>query len=610
MNRQYRLDLTICLAIAVAIVFVYWDLSRHQFVIVDDPVYVAHNPHVQSGLTPQSIKWAFTTTRAEFWHPLTWLSYMMDSQVFKGRPAGFLITNLLLHIFNSILVYLIFIRMTGSRWPSAFMAAVFALHPLHVESVAWIAERKDVLSAVFWMLTTYAYIRYVERPGWQRYLVVCGCLILGLMAKPMAVTLPFALLLLDYWPLGRLNPLKSPAASIPSALRLIREKLPLFMITAVFSLIAFVVQKSGGGIDPSGQYPLANRVCNAVVSYADYLFKLIWPRNLAVFYPFPEHFPILEVGGAAGLLVVLSVWAVKSARRYPFLIVGWLWFLGTLTPVIGLIKIGDFALADRYMYIPIIGPCIMIAWGLPAFLAGLPHKRAVLATAALTALAALTLATHWQVRIWTNSFTLFGHALQATTKNYYAHYGLGHAWAGQGQWDKAAGHFLKAVEINPAKATLQNDLGRSLARQGKLKEAAKRFTKALDINPRLSAAHFNLANVLVAKKQFDRAVFHYSEALKPHADTAAAGSGPAPDYHELAAAYDTPAKINSAVRHNRKLLAANPDDLGALRTLAILYAVNGDYGNSFAVLQVDPSPPHRIRAIVRGYANWPLVRTR
>jgi Flp pilus assembly protein TadD len=608
MKRSHRFDLIVCLVLAAASILVYGAVFNHQFVNIDDPVYVARNPHVQAGLTPQSIKWAFTTTRAEFWHPLTWLSYMLDTQIFGVQPAGYLLTNLLLHIFSTILVYLIFIRMTGNPWQSAIVAALFGLHPLHVESVAWVAERKDVLSALFWMLTTYAYIHYVDRPGYRNYIAVCIGFILGLMAKPMLVTLPCVLLLLDYWPLGRFDPAKSPAASLPSALRLIREKIPLFIITAVFSLIAFWVQKAGGGTDHSDQYPLTDRIANAVWSYADYIFKTIWPRNLAVFYPFPDHLPVSQVAGAACLLAILTALAFKWARRYPFFIVGWLWYIGTLVPVIGLIKIGDFALADRYMYIPLIGLSIIIAWGLPQILAGLPRKSAALAAVAFVALAGLTLASYGQVRIWTNSFTLFGHALQVTEKNYYAHYGLGHAWAGQGQWDKAASHFLKAVEFNPTKATLRNDLGRVLARKGEFDEAALQLTKAIDIRPQLPSAHFYLANVRVAQNQFERAVYHFSEALKQKADAQATASQP--DYHELIATHDTADNINRAVNHYRTLLATNPHDLGALRILAILYAVKGDYDRAFAVLEVDPSPQGQVHNITRGYAGWTLVKSR
>ena len=614
MNRSHRFDLIICLALAISTVLVYWDIFSHQFVIIDDPVYVAQNPYVQSGLTPQNVKWAFTTTRAEFWHPLTWLSYMLDSQVFGGQPAGYLFTNLLLHVLNAVLVFFLFRRMTGAAWQSAFVAALFALHPLHVESVAWIADRKDVLSAFFWMLTTYFYYYYVERPGYKRYLAVCLLLTLGLMAKPMLVTLPFVLLLLDYWPLGRFRPERPPGASIPSALCLIREKIPLFIITAVFSLTAFLVQKSGGGISSLERYSFVDRINNAIISYAACIWKMVWPHKLAVFYPFPDNFPIWKVGGAVFLLIGITILALKSVRRYPFFIVGWLWYLGTLFPVIGLIKIGDFSLADRYMYIPMIGLSIIVTWGTPVMLAKIPLKKIVLATAATIALAGLTFTTYWQVRFWADSFTLFKHALQVTEDNFFAHYALGQVYAGQGKFDQAIAHFSKAVHINPTKVTLYNDLGRSLAGRGNIKEAGIQFVKALEIKPHYPATHFYLANILVVQNQFNKAVYHFSEALRLHPDFATRNSSTVnssvPGYHELVSMYDTNAKLNLAIDHNRKKLSANSHNLDALRRLAILYSVKGDDDYALAVLQIDKSAKGRVRDIIRGYANWSLVKTR
>jgi tetratricopeptide (TPR) repeat protein len=612
MNRSHKVDLLICLVLALSTLLAYWDISSHQFVIIDDPVYVTQNPYVQSGLTLQSVKWAFTTTKAEFWHPLTWLSYMLDTQVFGGQPGGYLFTNLLLHVLNAILMFVIFQAMTHKRWQSAFVAALFALHPLHVESVAWIAERKDVLSSFFWLLTMGVYVHYVQRPGRNRYLALCLILTLGLMAKPMLITLPFVLLLLDYWPLCRCTVEKPISASISSALSLIREKIPLFVLAAIFSLTTFWVQKTGGGISSGEQYSFTDRIYNAIISYTGYMWKTIWPHKLAVFYPFPDNFSIWKVGGAAFLLLSITMLAFKSIRQYPFFIVGWLWYLGTLFPVIGLIKIGDFSLADRYTYIPLTGIFIIITWGISEISVKLPLKKLILVAGAAITITGLSAASHFQVQRWNDSFTLFEHALQVTEKNYYAHYGLGHALAGQGNWDQAVSHFLKAVQLKPSKATLQNDLGRVLASQGKLKKAAVHFTKALDINPQLPAAHFNLANVLVAEKEFNLAVYHFSEALKLHPDFAASNSSTAissvPGYHELVSMYDTTAKINRAVNHNQKILTANPHNLDALRKLAILYSVKGDYDHALALLQIDKSAKGRMRDIVSGYSNWSLVK--
>ncbi len=614
MNRSLRFDLIICLVLTLSTVLVYWDIFSHQFVIIDDPIYVARNPYVQAGLTPQSVAWAFTTTRAEFWHPLTWLSYMLDTQIFGGRPGGYLFTNLLLHVLNAILMFILFKAMTRNIWSSALVAALFALHPLHVESAAWIAERKDVLSSFFWLLSMGVYIYYVKRPGLKIYLALCMILILGLMAKPMLVTLPFVLLLLDYWPLGRWQIETSSGAPISSALFLVREKVPLLVLAGLFSLAAFLVQKSGGGISSADQYPLMDRICNAIISYVSYLWKMIWPHKLAVFYPFPDNFPGWKIGGAVFLLAGITMLALKSARRYPFFIVGWLWYLGTLFPVIGLIKIGDFSLADRYTYIPLTGIFVIIAWGIPEMCAPLSFKKLFIGAAAAIAITGLAVASHYQVRRWKDSFTLLEHALQVTGKNFYAHYGLGHALAAEGKWDQAGTHFFKAVQLKPTKATLHNDLGRILASQGKFKNAAVHFSRALEIKPQFPAAHFNLANVLVVENRLDRAVYHFSEALRHHPEFAAGNGGipnsPVPGYHELVSMYDTNVKISQAVDQIRKKLSANPQDLDAVRNLAILYSVQGNYDDALALFQIDKSAEGRVRDIVRGYDKWSIFKTR
>ncbi len=613
MSRFHRFDLFICLTLAFMTVLVYWDLFSHQFVIIDDPVYVSQNPDVQSGFSLQGIKWAFTTTRAEFWHPLTWLSYMLDTQFFGQRPAGYLFTNLLLHVFNALLVFVLLKTTTHNRWQSAVVAAVFALHPLHVESVAWIAERKDVLSSFFWLLTTGAYIHYVRNPRPMRYLVMCLTMALGLMAKPMLVTLPFGLLLLDYWPLNRWTFESSTRHQLRSALYLIREKIPLFLMAAIFSLIAFRVQRTGGGIGSTDQYAFADRVGNAIISYTSYLGQMIWPHKLAVFYPFPPEIPVWKVAGAACLLVGFTILALKSARRYPFLIVGWLWYLGTLIPVIGLVKIGDFSRADRYMYMPLVGLAVILAWGIPAALARLPRKNMALTVAAVIALAALSWSAHRQVRIWTNSFTLLSHALEATDNNFYAHFGLGHAYAGQGRYDQAAMHFSKAIHIKPTKVTLYNDLGRCLAAQGKIKTAGIQFEKALAINPRHPSAHFYLANIAVIQHQFQKSIYHFSEALRFHSDFSRNRTNAKitnlSDYQVLVSVYQSSQKLDREIRHYHELLTDNAQNLAALRKLIIAYSVKGDYDSALALLRVDKSASGRIREITEGYRNWnPITR--
>ena len=613
MNRASGINLTIALVLILATFLVYGRMLGHQFVNIDDPVYVSQNPYVASGLTGKGVKWAFTTTRAEFWQPLTWLSYMVDTQLFGLRPAGYLFTNLLLHILNALLVFLIFKRMTAAVWPGAFVAALFALHPLHVESVAWIAERKDVLSALFWMLTIYAYLYYTDNPGYKTYLAVCLFFILGLMAKPMLVTLPCVLLLLDYWPLGRAKSEGKAGISLSVALEMIREKLPLFAIATGFSIIAFLAQKSGGGIGSVDHFSLADRIYNALISYSGYLWKIIWPQKLAAFYPFPEHFAIWQVTGAAVLLAGITILALRTAGRHPFFIVGWLWYLGTLVPVIGLIKIGDFAMADRYMYIPLIGPSIIIAWGVPAVFARISLKPYLLTAAAAVILTVFSFITYKQVRVWTDSFTLLKHALQVTENNFFAHYGLGHAYAGRGDYDTALTHFSKAVQFKPSKATLYNDLGRCLVGQSRFTEANDQFLAALDIAPRLPATHFYLANLHLIQKRFESALFHFSEALRLHPDMAGHRSDnhtTLPDYHELTSRYAGAEHRTRAIEQNREILIQQPHNLNALRNLVIAYSVKGDHERALVLLKINPSISDRKRAIIRGYTDWPVVHTR
>ena len=608
MNRSLRLNLIICLILSLATILVYWNLSDHQFINIDDSVYVTNNPQVRSGLNGENLKWAFTTLKAEFWHPLTWLSYMLDTQLFGVNPAGYLLTNLLLHVFNTILVFLIFKMMTGATWQSSFVAALFALHPLHVESVAWIAQRKDVLSTFFWMLTMGLYVFYTRRPDYKRYLAVCLCFVLGLMAKPMLVTLPFVLLLLDYWPLGRFQSTHPSNTTGASVLILIREKIPLFILAIVFGIMAFWAQKSGGGISSLASYPLAARIANTPVAYATYIGKMIWPQYLACFYPFPNNFPIWQVGAAVLLLAGITLAALKSAKHYPFFITGWLWYLGTLLPVIGLIKIGDFAMADRYTYIPLIGLFIAIAWGLPEFLAKHRLKKPVLIIAAATTLTALSLVTLSQVRYWTSSHTLFEHALKVTGNNFFAHFALGNALASQGKIDQATDHFSEAVQIRPDKATLHNVLGRALASHGKFREAMPQFAQALEIKADFAPAHYLLAIVLVTRKQYTEAIYHFSEALRLHPDNAAGHAKPkmtpAAAYDNLTLRYRKQDAFIQSIRQDHKILYDSPRNYDALQRLVIAYSAKGNYDKAFSLLKVDKSADGCITAINRGYQNW------
>ncbi|NIQ87873.1 MAG: hypothetical protein GWN93_01765, partial [Deltaproteobacteria bacterium] len=405
---------------------------------------------VHKGLTRESFIWAFTTTDEANWHPLTWLSHMVDCQLYGLNPAGHHLTNVLLHSASTVLLFLILLGMTGSRWRSALVAALFALHPLHVESVAWVAERKDVLSTLFWMLTLWAYLAYTKRPERKRYLLIIVAFTLGLMAKPMLVTLPFVLLLLDYWPLKRIELGQSasglPAANQPStiaekpgaqAFRLLLEKTPLFVLTAASSVVTFVVQKSEGAVGALEVYPLKIRVANALVSYVSYIIKMIWPQNLAVFYPHPgQSLPMWQAVAAGILLVLISIAVIRAGRRQPYLPVGWLWYLGTLVPVIGLVQVGAQAMADRYTYVPLIGLFIMAAWGVPELMKKWHHRRVALVVSAALVLFALMTCARLQLRHWKNSIALLSHAHAVTAKSYLVHNNLGSALNELGKYDE------------------------------------------------------------------------------------------------------------------------------------------------------------------------------
>jgi hypothetical protein len=396
---------------------------------------VVSNPHVRAGITLPGLAWALTANVASNWHPLTMLSHMLDCQLFGLDPAGHHGTSLLLHLANVLLLFAVLWRMTGAAGRGAMVAALFAVHPTHVESVAWIAERKDVLSTLLWILAMGAWARYARHPSLGRYLLVALLMALGLAAKPMVVTLPFALLLLDVWPLERL------------ALgwkRLIAEKLPLLALSVASSLVTLHYQQ--GSLAAPGVVPGSLRAANALVSYADYLGKIFLPRNLAVFYPIPPAIPAWKIAGAALLLILLTVFALWRVRREPWLLTGWLWFLGTLVPVIGLVQVGRQAMADRYTYIPSIGLFLALVWGAAEL--GKKH-RAVLAMAAVVLILALAAVTRVQIGYWSDSVTLYRHALAVTSDNYLAHLGLAKALAGEKDWTGAAEQYQAALALRP-----------------------------------------------------------------------------------------------------------------------------------------------------------------
>jgi len=523
-----RRDVLVCLLLIVITLAVYWQTRNHEFVSYDDDAYVTENPHVQAGLTRQAIIWSFTTTHVANWHPLTWLSHLMDCQFYGLNPSGHHLTNVLFHLVNTLLLFLLLNRSTGASWRSGFVAALFAVHPLHVESVAWVAERKDVLCTLFWLLTMWAYIYYVEKPRLHRYLLTLLTLGLGLMAKPMLVTLPFVLLLLDYWPLGRFQagpagsndqgqvqgPLSSVKTRSPSS-RLIWEKVPFFVVSLASCVVTFLVQQKGGAVETVEAFPLTIRIGNALVSYVSYMGKMIWPQSLAVFYPHPgTSLPGWQAVAAGLLLIFITIGVIRAGRKRPYLTVGWLWYLGTLVPVIGLVQVGAQALADRYTYVPLIGLFIMISWFIPDLLAGWRHRGIVLGGAAVTVVSALMVCTWMQLQHWKNDITLFEHALKVTANNYLAHDSLGNALAQKGMLEQAIARYQEALRIKPNLVNTHNNLGVALLKRGEINRAIAQYYQALQLKSDSAETHNNLGVALFNLGQLDKAIGHYLTAIK------------------------------------------------------------------------------------------------
>lgn len=666
--RKWHVALLALLLAALAC-GIFAQTARHGFSVLDDDDYVVKNIRVQDGLTWQSVKWAMTTDAVANWHPLTWLSHMLDFQIFGLAAAGPHMVNVFFHAINSILLFLVFRAMTGATTRSFILAALFAVHPLHVESVAWIAERKDVLSAFFWIAAMGAYTRYTRRPGVLRYLLVAILFAFGLTAKPMLVTLPCVFLLLDFWPLRRLNlwrdkngnsnsivenlpnpgkkPKKATQQPLPktsllradSPVLLFFEKLPLFAISAASSVITFVVQQRGGAMRTLEAMPPLQRLGNVFVAYLRYASKALWPADLAVYYPhLGAEMRWWSIAAAAAALIIVSllIWRVASERRY--LSVGWLWFLGTLVPVIGIVQVGSQSIADRYMYLPIIGLLVMAVWGvndvavwlrtrmprLPAF------WPRVLGGAAVAGYAACAFVT---TGYWRDNVTLFEHALKSTTNNDFVHYNLGIALKRANRNDEALAHFQEAVNLrnsyvaariyiglihyekneyeaaikeyeqalefaagHPNHADIENDLGVAYFSLGKMEEAANHYRKAVEIHPEDPDAHYNLALTLQRLNRFDEAFRQAREAVRcnPHHEPArnlaaslekeAAARRPAivvpklanaDEYFTRGNALADEKKFAEAAAHYEEALKLNPDFNDARINLGNALAVQG-----------------------------------
>jgi len=579
---------------------VFWQVRNFDFVNYDDNDYVYENPHFSHGLNRDDAIWAFTTPNIGNWLPLTWLSFMLDSQLFGLDSGRMHLVNLLLHIANTLLLFAVLKRMTGSPWPSAFVAAAFALHPMHVESVAWVIERKDVLSTFFFMLTIAAYVGYVRGGGLFRYLLTILLFVLGLLAKPMLVMLPFVLLLLDYWPLERIRgPSFAEAAEgrqrtenrkrktrlrprgyagqaedreqkTEGVLQLIIEKIPFIALSVVSCVITFLVQLSGSAVAHIDAVPLKARAANAFLSYARYTGKMFWPQNLSVFYPFDiVRIPPWQIALCVLLVLVTTIFAVRFGRKRRYLPVGWFWFVGTLIPVIGLVQSGAQGYADRYTYIPYIGLFIVIAWGLPELLSKWRYRNIALGMAAVIVLAVSGVCAYKQAGYWKDSFALFTHALEVTQNNAVAHDCLGNYLRDNGKTDLAIEHYKKAIQFNQFNPMALNNLGYIMSDRGDVNKAIEYFQQAIKIKPDYAEAQYNIGVACDALGRRQDAIEAYKQAIKIKPDY--------PNAHfNLGFACYQLGRYQDAIEAYKRAIRIKPDFAMAHYALGVAYSVAGD----------------------------------
>jgi Flp pilus assembly protein TadD len=602
---------------------IYLPVRHYSFVNLDDGKYVTENPMVQAGLTWAGVKYAFTSWYGDFWHPLTCLSHMLDCQLFGLNAGGHHLVSVLFHATNAVLLLLLLLRLTGAFWQSAFIAALFAWHPLHVESVAWVAERKDVLSTFFGLLTLMAYVRYAQgvnsdmrqvtrtssiqsrvmRHASRYYWLALLLFALALMAKPMLVTLPFVFLLLDYWPLRRVTGdgwrvtgdkksvgkrstfnssafafgygATAPKRSEGGQLSTILEKWPFFALAAASCVVTFIAQKRGGAVAPLGGYPLSARIGNAAVAYVKYLFNSVYPVNLAVFYPLPKEIPLVQVAGAMMVLAVIS-WLIWRARRQrPYLLMGWLWYLGMLVPAVGLVQVGPQAMADRFTYLPLIGVFIGVVFGLGDLAKKLRLEPMVMISIAGIVLAGCLFATARQLHFWRDNETLFERTLAVTKDNPVAHYTLGNGLLQRGQVEEAMAQFQKALEIKPDYTEAHNNLGCAFLRKGQVNKAMAHFQKALELQPNNVEVQNNLAWVLATAPNASLRNGVKAVGLAQRANQLSGGQNPA-FIGTLAAAYAEAGRFPEAVTTARQTLQlatgqTSPAAVDALRTQIGLY---------------------------------------
>jgi len=577
-----RPDLLILLGLGVVTFALYAQVIGHQFITLDDPTYIQENPMVNRGVTLAGLAWAFTTCHAANWHPLTWISHMIDCQLFGMNAGHQLLVNALIHVANTLLVFWFLLRTTHARWPSALVAALFALHPLHVESVAWASERKDTLSTFFGLLSLIAYSRYAEAPAISRYIWVAVTLALGLLAKPMLVTWPLVMLLLDYWPLGRVN--GQPArrslggGGWPVVRGLVVEKIPLFALAAASAVMTLIAQSREGAVRTLGHEAITLRLSNALVSYAKYLLLTFWPNDLAVYYPF-AGIPAWQIIGAASLLIGITVFCVSQRRIRPYLMVGWLWFLGTLVPVIGIVQVGGQIMADRYFYIPSIGLLMALVFGLADIAKSWRVGPLLSAGAAAAVLLILATLTNAQIQRWHDSFTLFEHTLAVTPPNLRIEHNLGVALGLGDRYDEAAAHFEKALQIDPNFYDGLVVMGVTRAHQGRLPEAIEYFRAAIRSQPDVPKARVQLAHALWQEKRDEAAL----EEMRRASQLAPKDADIRADFGLALAMVGT---IPEAIEQLHEALRLNPNSAETHNSLGLALLASGKARESIPEFEV------------------------
>jgi protein O-mannosyl-transferase len=596
----------LAISLVAVTVILYLPVRNYPFIGFDDPGYVTENPRVTGGLTWGSIRWALTSGYFANWHPLTWISHMVDVQLFGMNGGAHHVTNLVLHVANTLLLFVVLFKMTGAVGRSAFVAALFAVHPMHVESVAWVSERKDVLSTAFWLLTMWAYLVYTRKPQFPRYTLVLVLFALGLMSKPMLVTLPCALLLLDVWPLRRAVIGQSPRSVW---LRLVYEKIPLFALAAASSVITYLVQRNSGAVESLNVVPLSVRIANAILAYWMYVQKLVAPRGLGILYPYPSNLFVGTVAAALAAVIAVSVAVALSVRTRPYLLVGWLWFVGTLVPVIGIVQVGKQPMADRYSYIPSIGLFVLVAWGAVDLLHRIRVPRVLSPVLSVITVGVYTAVAQRQLEYWRLSSELWKHTIAVTGENYLAENNLGwdldrehkpteaiphyleairlsprftggHAnlalvLAEVGRTDEAIEQFREVLKIEPKNHLAYLHMGFALSREGRSDEALSSFAEAIRLKPDYVEAHNGLGLVLARKGDADGAIREYREALRLMPTFAEAHSN-------LGAALASQGKLDEAIAQFSEAIRQKPDLVDAHNNLAVALSTQGRLDDAIA----------------------------